>query len=148
MNANRKYLAEHSARPEDFFLTRRKFLQRAGMGFGALSLATLFGESIFAPAEAVAAEMMNPLAPKKPHFPAKAKHVVHIFAQGAPSHIDTWDPKPALAKYDGQSIPGQGGGVAMASPFKFSKHGKSGIEVSEVFPKLAEHVDELSIIRS
>jgi hypothetical protein len=147
MKATDQYRAEHSAKPEDFFLTRRKFLQRAGMGFGALSLAALMGESLFAP-EAAAAEIMNPLSPKTPHFPAKAKHVVHIFAQGAPSHIDTWDPKPALAKYDGQSIPGQNGGVAMASPFKFSKHGKSGIEVSEVFPKLAEHVDELAIIRS
>ena len=147
MNTNEKYRAQHSAQTEDFFLTRRNFLQRAGMGFGALSLASLFGDSLLSPAEAMAAEMMNPLAPKKPHFPAKAKHVVHIFAQGAPSQVDTWDPKPALTKHDGQTIPGQGG-VAMASPFKFNKHGKSGIEVSEVFPKLAEHVDELSIIRS
>ncbi|HTD67297.1 MAG TPA: DUF1501 domain-containing protein [Candidatus Limnocylindria bacterium] len=148
MNATNKYLAEHSAKPEDFFLTRRKFLQRAGMGFGALSLATLMGESLFSPSAAAAAEVMSPLAPKSPHFPAKAKHVVHIFAQGAPSHVDTWDPKPMLTKLDGQPIPGSGGGVAMASPFAFAKHGKSGIEVSEVFPKLAEHVDELAIIRS
>jgi hypothetical protein len=87
------------------------------------------------------------MAPKTPHFPAKAKHVVHIFAQGAPSHVDTWDPKPALAKMSGQQVPGMNG-VAMPSPFKFSQHGKSGIEVSEVFPNLAEHVDEMAIIRS
>jgi hypothetical protein len=80
-------------------------------------------------------------------FPAKAKHVIHIFAQGAPSQVDTWDPKPELTKMDGKALPGMNG-VALASPFKFSKHGQSGIEVSEVFPKLAEHVDELAVIRS
>jgi len=147
MSANEKYIAEHSVRPEDLFLTRRQFLRRAGMGFGALSLTALLGDALFSPA-LHAADAGNPLAPRSPHFPGKAKRVVHIFAQGAPSHVDTWDPKPALAKHDGQTIPGQNGGVAMASPFKFSKHGKSGIEVSEVFPRLAEHVDELAIIRS
>jgi hypothetical protein len=120
--------SEHAARPEDLFLTKRQFLQRAGMGFGALSLGALLANDLFAP-KAHALEQLagNPLAPRQPHFPARAKHVVHIFAQGAPSHLDTWDPKPALAKYDGQTIPGKEGGVAMASPFKFSKHGKSGI---------------------
>ena len=148
MKATNKYLAEHSAKMEDFFLTRRKFLQRAGMGFGALSLAALMGDSLLPTSELAAAELVNPLSPKSPHFPAKAKHVVHIFAQGAPSHVDTWDPKPKLVEYNGRPIPGSQGGVAMCSPFKFSKHGKSGIEVSEVFPKLAEHVDDLAIIRS
>src|SRR5438552_599156 len=125
--------------------TRRQFLQRAGMGFGALSLAALFGEGFFG--SSARAEAMATLIPRAPHFPAKAKHVVHVFAQGAPSHVDTWDPKPALAKYDGQTIPGSDG-VAMASPFKFEKKGKSGIEVSEVFPKLGEVVDDLTLIRS
>ena len=148
MKPTNKYIAEHSAKMEDFFLTRRKFLQRAGMGFGALSLAALMGENLFSPSQAVAADLANPLSPKAPPLPAKAKHVVHIFAQGAPSHVDTWDPKPMLDKMDGKPIPGQNGGVAMASPFTFKKYGKSGIEVSEVFPKLAEHVDELAIIRS
>src|SRR5882724_13532899 len=147
MKPTNKYIAEHSAQTEDFFLTRRKFLQRAGMGFGALSLAALMGESLFSPTQVAAAEMMNPLSPKAPPFPAKAKHVVHIFAQGAPSHVDTWDPKPMLAQYDGKAIPGMDG-VAMASPFKFAKKGKSGIEVSEVFPKLGEMVDDMTVIRS
>jgi hypothetical protein len=89
----------------------------------------------------------NPLSPKNPPLPAKARHVVHIFAQGAPSQVDTWDPKPTLAQYDGKSIPGSNG-VAYASPFKFRRMGRAGIEVSEVFPKIAEHVDELAIIRS
>jgi hypothetical protein len=106
------------------------------------------GDSLLPSSSASAADMANPLSPRAPHFPARAKHVVHIFAQGAPSHVDTWDPKPALTRQDGKPIPGQNGGVAMASPFKFARHGKSGIEVSEVFPKLAEHVDELAVIRS
>ncbi len=115
------------------------------MGLGALGLSTLLSDELF---KAAAAEnSLSPFTPKTPHFPGKAKRVIHIFANGAPSQVDTWDPKPALSKYAGQSIPG-GRGVAMASPFKFQKHGKSGIEVSEVFPELAKHVDEMAIIRS
>src|SRR5579862_5463593 len=94
-----KYKAEHSVHMEDMFLTRRQFLQRAGMGFGALSLAAMFGNGLFSP-EAKAMDEAT-LLPKPSPFPAKAKRVVHIFAQGAPSHVDTWDPKPALAQYDG-----------------------------------------------
>ena len=128
------------------YFTRRQFLTRVGMGFGG-------------PGAGLAAQRRLPLwrgrrlrrgtfrRPKLPPFPAKAKRVIHIFAAGAPSHVDTWDPKPALAQYDGQPIPG-GRGVAMASPFKFQRCGRSGIEVSEVFPKIAEHVDDLAIIRS
>ena len=116
------------------------------MGFGALSLAALFGEGLLSmPAGAMEAEAT--LLPKTPPLPAKAKHVVHIFAQGAPSHIDTWDYKPALAKMDGLEIPGMSG-VGYASPFKFEKKGKSGIEVSEVFPHLGDQVDDLCIIKS
>jgi hypothetical protein len=135
--------AEHLPQPEDYFLTRRQFLQRAGMGFGALSLAGLMGESLLHGAT----DATGSLLPKAPHFPAKAKHVVHIFAQGAPSHIDTWDPKPLLQQHNGKSIPGAQG-VAMASPFQFTRRGKSGIEVSEVFPKLGECVDDLAVVRS
>src|SRR5256886_4119657 len=146
MSTDNKYIREHSPSVEYFFVTRRQFLQRVGMGFGAVSLAALLGEELLG-SRAVAAEQMATLIPRAPQFPAKAKHVVHIFAQGAPSHVDTWDPKPALAQYDGKTIPGHEG-VAMASPFKFSKQGKSGIEVSEVFPKLGELVDDLAVIRS
>jgi hypothetical protein len=146
MSQDDKYKQEHSVQLEDHFLTRRQFLQRAGMGFGALSLAAMFGNELFAPS-VHAMEAEATLLPKSPQFPAKAKHVVHIFAQGAPSHMDTWDPKPSLTKMDGQEIPGLNG-VAMASPFKFSKKGKSGIEVSEVFPQLGELVDDLCVVRS
>lgn len=124
--------------------SRREFLEKAGMGYGAMCLASVLGEVAgAAPASAV----KGPLAPKQPHFPVKAKHVIHIFASGAPSHVDTWDPKPLLTKHDGQEIPGNAG-LAYASPFKFEKHGKSGTEVSEVFPELAKHVDEMAVIRS
>ncbi len=122
--------------------SRRQFLTRLGLGIGGLGLASLLSDELFA----TEVNSFSPLSPKTPPLPAKAKRVIHIFANGAPSQVDTWDPKPALTQYDGKSIGGKG--VAMASPFKFSKHGRSGIEVSEVFPKLAEHVDEMAIIRS
>ena len=138
---------EHRARPEDFFVTRRQFLNRFGMGVGGLGLASMLGNEMFSLAASAADQLANPLAPKLPPLPAKAKAVIHIFAQGAPSQVDTWDHKPELEKYDGKSLPGMDG-VAYASPFKFEKHGKSGIEVSEVFPKLAEHVDDMALIRS
>jgi len=131
---------------EDNFLTRRQFLQRAGMGFGALSLAALFGEGMFS-LPASAAETEFNLLPKSPPLPAKAKHVVHVFAQGAPSHVDTWDHKPSLTKLDGQELPGLNG-LAMGSPFKFTKRGKSGIEVSEVFSQLGDQADDLCVIKS
>src|ERR1700692_4096971 len=102
---------EHTARPEDFAITRRQFLNRFGMGFGALSLASLLGQDLFS-GNARAEGSLSPLAPKMPPLPAKAKRVIHIFAQGAPSQVDTWDPKPALAQYDGQALPGYNG-VAM-----------------------------------
>src|SRR5204863_2950535 len=84
---------------------------------------------------------------KATHFAAKAKHVIHIFAQGAPSQVDTWDPKTELTKRNDQTLPGLNG-VAMGSPFKFAKYGKSGIEVSEVFSAIGQHVDDLAVIRS
>ena len=133
----------HKPRLDDFFLTRRAFLNRFGMGLGALGLATMLGPGF----QAMAASTTNPLAPKQPHFPAKARRVIHIFAQGAPSHVDTWDPKPELSRLDGQSLPGMEG-VAMASPFKFTPRGKCGLEVSEVFPRLGDLADDLCVVRS
>ncbi|MGH7968160.1 MAG: DUF1501 domain-containing protein, partial [Limisphaerales bacterium] len=96
MNTGNKYLEEHSAGLQDRFITRRQFLQRAGMGFGMLGLASMLGEELLG--SRARAEEIATLAPRNPPFPAKAKHVIHIFAQGAPSHVDTWDPKPALAQ--------------------------------------------------
>ncbi len=141
-----KYIREHSPSVRDFCVTRRQFLNRAGMGFGALSLAAFLPE-LLSPQEARAAGAMGPLAPKDPPFPAKAKRVIHIFAQGAPSQIDTWDPKPMLEKYADKPLEGMGG-VGLPSPFKFEKRGQSGIEVSEVFPEIGKHIDNMAIIRS
>ena len=135
----------HKPRIEDHFLTRRAFLNRFGMGMGALGLATMFGPSFLSPAQA--SQVVNPLAPRQPHFPAKAKRVLHIFAQGAPSHVDTWDPKPELTRLDGQELPGMNG-VAMGSPFKFTPRGQCGLEVSEVFPQLGNLADDLCVVRS
>ena len=131
---------------EDYFLTRRQFLSRMGMGLGALSLANLLDPHDLVAAQAGANRVTGPLTPRAPHFGGKAKAVIHIFAQGAPSHLDTWDPKPSLAKMDGKTIGGDG--VAMGSPFKFSSYGQSGLEVSELFAKTAAHADDLAVIRS
>lgn len=126
------------------YFSRREFLSRVGMGFGALGLSSILNnELVFGDETDVAG---GPLAPKLPPLPCKAKRVVHIFAAGAPSQVDTWDPKPALSKFDGQSVNGRG--LAMPSPFKFTPSGRSGIPVSEVFPKIGEHVDDMAIIRS
>ncbi len=131
---------------EDYFLTRRQFLNRVGMGVGGLALATLLDPRDLVAAEPASKLASGPLSPRPPHFFGKAKSVIHIFAQGAPSHLDTWDYKPELAKMDGKTIGGDG--VAMGSPFKFSKYGQSGLEVSELFAKTAAHADDLAVIRS
>jgi hypothetical protein len=130
---------------EDYFQTRRQFLSRMGMGLGALSLANLFDPKYLLGAQPGPAVINSPLAPKPPMFPAKAKAIIHIFAQGAPSHVDTWDPKPTLARMTGKSIDG---GIAMGSPFKFQRYGQSGLEISELFAKTAAHADDLAIVRS
>jgi hypothetical protein len=131
---------------EDYFLTRRQFLSRMGMGLGALSLANILDPHDLVAAQAKGKIATGPLTPKSSHFPGKAKAVIHIFAQGAPSHLDTWDPKPMLTKMNGKTIARND--VALASPFKFSKYGQSGLEASEVFAKTAAHADDLAVVRS
>ncbi len=147
-----KYVREHTPSLKDIIFTRREFLERTGMGFGAMSLASILGVGFGGKASAAttaptAVKLSNPLAPKEPHFPAKARAVIHIFAEGGPSHVDTWDPKPELAKYADKTLPGLEG-LAFPSPFKFNKMGNSGIEVSEVFPQLGQCVDDMAIVRS
>ena len=113
-----KYIREHSPSLNDIIFTRRQFLQRTGMGFGAMSLAGVFGINPWAEGASAlnpgGLKIAGPLAPKSPHFPAKAKHIIHLFASGAPTQVDTWDPKPELTKYDGKTIPGHDG-VAFGS---------------------------------
>jgi Protein of unknown function (DUF1501) len=131
-------------------LTRRDLLRRCGLGFGALGLAGVLDQAGLLAAEPVA----SPLAPRQPHFPPKAKRVIHIFANGGPSHVDTFDPKPLLTKNHGKALPRPNlpterkTGTAFASPFKFEKHGKCGLEVSELFAHTARHIDDLCVIRS
>lgn len=137
-------------------VTRREMLARSGTGFGMLGLAALLGEestkSTFAAART--STDVQPLAIRKPHFPAKAKQVVHLFMNGGPSHVDTFDPKPSLDKYHGRPLPSTNlrterkTGAAMRSPFRFRKYGQSGIEVSELFARTAEHIDDIAVIRS
>jgi len=145
-----KFRREHSPSIDDLIFTRRDFLARTGMGFGAMSLAGLFGvnlgDAIGSPL-GTAGVPNGPLAPKKPHFPVKAKAVIHLFASGGPSQVDTWDPKPVLTEYNDKTIPGHDG-LAFGSPFKYTKSGKSGVEVCEVFPQLATEIDEIAVIRS
>jgi hypothetical protein len=130
---------------------RRSFLERAGGGFGMVALASLLAETDAAPPAA------DPLAPRPPHFPAKAKSVIWLFMNGGQSHVDTWDYKPELEKSDGKKLErfdSQTGffpdavGPLMKSPFKFARHGKSGAWASEILPHLARHVDDLAFIHS
>jgi hypothetical protein len=132
-------------------LSRRQMLARTGTGLGLLGLVGVLSDAGLLEA-APAAD--NPLAARPPHFPGKAKHVIHIYLNGGPSHLDTFDPKPLLTKYAGKKLP-QGNltteratGAALPSPFRFRKYGQSGIEVSEIFAKTAGHVDDLCFIRS
>jgi hypothetical protein len=118
---------------------------------GSLGLAGVLAQEAARPLHAAAG--VNPMAPKPPQFPAKAKAVIHIFLNGGPSQVDTFDPKPALDKYHGKSIPldlrtERETGAAYRSPFKFQKYGESGIEVSELFSHVGEMIDDVCVIRS
>ena len=130
-------------------ISRREALLRSGTGFGSLALADLMINESNAEVG-----KMDPLAPKQAHYPSKAKHVVHLFMNGGPSQVDTFDPKPMLDKYHGKPLPDANlrterkTGAAMRSPFKFKKHGQFGIEVSELFENTAMHVDDMCIVRS
>src|SRR5438093_918066 len=123
-------MSNHRPKLEDTLLTRRELLSRSGMGFAMLGLTGLLGTegALGAPA-ATADRLINPLAPKSPHFPAKAKRVIHLFMNGGPSHVDTFDPKPLLAKYAGKPLPTANlrterkTGAAMPSPYQFKKYG-------------------------
>lgn len=131
---------------EDFCLTRRDFLRRTGMGFGAFGLASLLAQDAHAAAP-------NPMLPRAPHFAPTARRVVHIFLNGGASHVDTFDPKPSLTKYAGQELPvklrtERPTGAAMASPFQFSQYGQSGLPISELFAKTGAFADDMCIIRS
>src|SRR5262245_50866072 len=147
---------------QDFFyrgqdpkmVTRRWFFQQCGVGLGAIALGQLFRQN------GLAAPLgLNPLAPHKPHFNAKAKRVIYLFMAGAPSHLEMFDNKPELAKWDGKLPPAElikGYRAAFISPnstllgpkFKFARHGQSGAELSELLPYLSKVVDDIAIVKS
>lgn len=127
-------------------MTRRELLKNTGTGFGMVGLAHLLGRQAQADA--------GSLLPKTPHFAPKAKQVIFLFLNGGPSQVDTFDPKPMLAKLHGSAMPGdypkarQERGTLMQSPFSFQRYGQSGLEVSELFQKTAACIDDICVIRS
>jgi hypothetical protein len=132
---------------EMHMLTRRDMLTQCGTGLGMLGLAGLL--------QADAPRSDNPLAPKSPHFAPRAKRIIHLYMNGGPSQVDTFDPKPALLRYQGQRPAGianlrteNNTGGLMPSPFKFTPSGKSGLPISEIYPELAKCADDLCVIRS
>jgi hypothetical protein len=142
------------AAPHRVYTTRREFLKQTGSGFGLLALAGLLEQQGL---RAHASEPLNPLAPRPPHFPAKARSVIWLFMNGGPSQVDTWDYKPELEKHDKQELQGfdkdtgffaDQVGPIMKSPFAFRQCGQSGAWVSEIFPNLAHHVDEMAFLHS
>src|SRR5579864_5355508 len=139
-------------------LNRRELLSRMGTGFGLLGLAGVLADGHYinlAKAADPSSVSTAPLSPRGPHFRPRARQVVHLFMNGGPSQVDTFDPKPALAKYHGQPLPNPNlrterkTSGAFQSPFKFERYGESGIEVSELFSQTATaHIDDMCIIRS
>ncbi|MGE0609670.1 MAG: DUF1501 domain-containing protein [Pirellulales bacterium] len=134
-------------------LSRRQLLRRSAVGFGSLALSSMLADESRA-AEAVAAAN-NPLAPKLPHFAARAKRIIFLFMVGGPSQVDTFDPKPLLARDNGKPLPFDkprvqfnSTGNLLQSPWRFQQYGESGLPVSELFPHVAKHVDDLCVLNS
>ena len=142
--------------------TRREFLNRAGSGLGALALGYLLGQDGRLPPMAAAATV-NPLAPKQPHHPPKATSVIWLFMEGGPSHVDLFDPKPMLEKLAGQPMPDSFGrpitaggdtlersasNTLMPSRRTWKRYGQSGIWVSDWYTRIAQHVDDIAVLRS
>ena len=145
-------------------ITRRHFFKNCGVGLGSVALTSLLNENLFAAQQsnnplANTLVASNPLAPKQPHFPGKAKRVIYVFQAGGPSHLDLFDYKPALVKYNGQKPPEEmlkgiqnvfinKDAALYGSEFKFAKHGQSGAEISEALPYLAKVVDDICIVKT
>ena len=131
-------------------LDRRSFLNGFGLGLGGIALNEMLA------AESRGASTVDHGVLSGTHFAPKAKHVIQLFMPGGPSQVDTFDPKPALARHDGEPYTGDAKvgsngrpiGHLMKSPFEFTRHGKSGLEISSLFPNTAQHADDLCVIRS
>jgi uncharacterized protein (DUF1501 family) len=135
--------------------TRREFFKRSGLGIGALALADLLHRDL----RAAPPPSTNPLAPRLPHFAARANHVIYLHMVGAPSHLDLYDHKPELVKHTGQLCPKEfiegkrfafirGHPALLGTRFKFAPHGRAGIELSELLPQLATVADELCLVKT
>src|SRR5688572_18050949 len=140
-----------SSRADWQTLTRRTFLQKFGQGLGAVALSALFNDR--------ALGQDDPLRPRPCHFPAKVKNIIYLHMVGAPSHLDLFDYKPALQRYDGQPVPSdliegqrfaflRGHPKLLGTRFRFKKHGRSGLELSEVLPYLSQVADDLTLIKT
>jgi hypothetical protein len=135
-------------------LSRRDLLCRLGGGFGTIALANVLADAGLLAAATAAPN--NPLAPKPPHFPARAKRLIFLFMNGGPSHVDTFDPKSALTRRSGEPLPeGIRNGMSrrdttplLASPFKTQRYGQSGIEATEIYPEIGSCIDDICVIRS
>ena len=134
-------MGHHPLNLQHLEYTRREFLSRSGAGFGLLGLVGLLARA-------------NPLRPRAPHFRPRAKRIIHLFMNGGPSHVDTFDPKPALERFSGRMLPvpnlatERKTGAAFPSPYKFRQYGQSGLPVSEIFPHTARHMDDICVLRS
>ena len=137
-------------------ITRRHFFRNCGVGIGGVALASLLNERLFA---ATPSPANNPLAPKAPHFPAKAKHVIYLHMAGSPSQLDLFDYKPKLQQLNGEACPEslfkkerfafiKGVPKMLGTPHKFERHGKSGAELSQLLPHLATVADDIAIVKS
>ena len=133
------------------YLSRRQMLARTGCGFGLLALADLLAAETPREPDPTA----HPYAVRTPHHVARAKRVIFLYMPGGPSHVDLFDPKPRLIKDNGKPLPFEKPklertktGDLLASRWKFSRHGQSGIEVSELLPRVASRIDDICVIRS
>jgi hypothetical protein len=140
-------------------ITRRHFFRRCNSGIGAIALASLMGENLFADSSAATTQPINPLAPKAPPLPAKAKRIIYLHMSGSPPQHDLFDFKPELNKLTGQPCPDsflagerfafiKGHPKCLGTRYKFSPHGKSGTLVSELIPNIARHVDDIALVKS
>src|SRR5712671_8082103 len=135
--------------------SRREWLARSGAAFGLLALADLLAAESAPSTAAEPDRVTQPYAVRPPHHPARAKRVIFLYMPGGPSHVDLFDPKPRLLEDNGKPLPFEKPkleraktGNLLASPWKFSKHGQSGVEVSELLPQTATCIDDICVIRS
>ncbi len=140
----------------EWVTNRRDFLTRAGLGFGGLALSALLADETRG--EVPEIDALRPLAPRTPHFAPRAKNCIFLFMEGGPSHLDLFDPKPALTANAGKPLPpsfgkvftpmGVGGNTLLASRHKFARHGESGLWVSDWYPHVSRVVDDITLVRS